>query len=91
MAATDNSPVQPTQFTGMGSFQHAEAVTASDTVDLVKISQVIYVGGTGNISLITASGETVLFTGVPAGTQLRVRATRIRATGTTATAMVSLY
>lgn len=69
----------------------AEAVTPSDTVDLVSTSRALYVGGAGNISVVMASGQTVLFTGVPVGTVLRIRVSRVRLTGTTATAMVSLY
>lgn len=52
----------------------------------------IYVGGAGNIALVPmGGGSPVTFTAVPVGTVLPVRALRINATGTTATAMVALY
>ena len=50
----------------------------------------IYVGGAGNITAIV-DGAVALFTAVPVGTVLRIRATRVNAVGTTATAMVALY
>ena len=68
----------------------AEAVTPSDTVDLAYTSRGIYVGVTGNVALITEEGNTVTFTAVPAGTTLAVKATRILATGTTATSLLAL-
>jgi hypothetical protein len=37
------------------------------------------------------SGATTLFTGILAGTLLPVRATRVKATGTTATNIVALW
>lgn len=69
----------------------AAAVTKSDTVDLGYLARAIYVGGDGNISLITANGTTVLFTGLVAGTILPVRCSRVMSTNTTATNMVALY
>lgn len=50
----------------------------------------VYIGGAGNVQLVTPQGNSVLFTAVPAGTTLEVAATRIAATGTTATALVGL-
>lgn len=69
------------------------AVTPSDTDgsgDLVEISRAIYVGTGGNLIAITMTGAEVTFTSVPDGTLLPIRAKRIKATGTTATNIVSL-
>jgi hypothetical protein len=66
------------------------AVTPSDSVNLGFTTFGLYVGGAGNVTAVMASGEVVLFTAVPAGTLLPIQATRINATGTTATAMVAL-
>ena len=78
--------------TGLDSpYRHAAAVTPSDTVDLADVSRGLYVGVTGDINLITANGETVLFKGATAGSILRVQAGRIKATSTTATNLVALW
>ena len=72
---------------------HAVAVTPSDTVDLVNVSRALYVGGAGDVKVNMLGGESaVVFTAVPAGTILPVRATRVWATtpGSAATAIVAL-
>jgi hypothetical protein len=75
-----------------GPARNAAAVAASDTVDLANVSRWIYVGVAGDITLDLAGGQTaVLFKAVPAGTQLQVAATRVRATGTTATNLTACW
>lgn len=54
------------------------------------ICRAIYVGGTGNVALITSDDDTPIFYSVPAGTTLHVYTTRVLATGTTATNMLAL-
>lgn len=69
------------------------AVTPSDTAgsgDLTYVSRAIYVGTGGNLVAITIADAEVTFTAVPDGTILPIRAKRIKATGTTATNIVSL-
>lgn len=68
----------------------AETITPSDTVNL-ETPSVVYVGTTGNVRVNTAQGDTVTFTGVPAGAVIPVQVTRVWATGTTATNMVRIY
>lgn len=68
-----------------------EAVTPSDSVDLVNVSRAIYVGGDGNISVITNGGTTLTLAGALAGTTIPIRVSRIRATGTTAVNLVALF
>ena len=70
--------------------ESAVVVTPSDTVDLTNASRGIYVGGTGTLTAIMLDGTTCLFSGIPAGTILPIRATRVKATGTTATLIVAL-
>ena len=70
---------------------HAAAVTLSDTVDLAFASKRLWVGTAGNVKINTVGGETVTYNSVPAGTYLQVRATRVYATGTTATVVVAEY
>jgi hypothetical protein len=69
----------------------AFAITPSDSTDLAQATRGIYVGGAGNISLITIYGQTVTLVGVVPGTVIPVRANRIKATSTTATSLVGLY
>lgn len=47
----------------------------------------LYVGGTGDVTLVSVSGDVMLFSAVPVGTILPVRHTRVNSTGTTATLM----
>lgn len=67
-----------------------EVVTPSDTVDLIYTPRMLYIGGAGNLSVITTGGQTVSFAAVPVGTILPLRVSRVRATGTTATAILAL-
>jgi hypothetical protein len=70
---------------------HAAAVTPSDSADLPTASKRLWVGGAGAVALVTVGGDTVTYAGVPAGTYLKVRAARVKATGTTATNIVAEY
>ncbi len=69
---------------------NAAAVTLSDTDDLAVVARALYVGTTGNITLITPNGQTVLFTAVPVGI-LPVMCSRVKSTGTTASTIVALW
>lgn len=64
----------------------AAAITPSDTAENFAVA--LYVGGAGNVSVVTEAGTTTLFSGVPAGTILPIRVVKVRATGTTATTIV---
>lgn len=67
------------------------AITPDDDNDLSQITRGIYVGGTGDISLILKDDATaVTLHRVVAGTVLPLRARRIRSTDTTATNLVGL-
>ena len=68
----------------------AAAVTPSDSVNLTGTTRGVYVGGTGNVTAVINS-TAITFTAVPVGTILPIAATRINATGTTATNMVALF
>jgi hypothetical protein len=68
------------------------AIVPSDSVDLAYLTRFIYVGGTGDISVVPQSGgAAVIFKAVPVGAWLPIRARRINATGTTATNIVALW
>lgn len=70
----------------------AKAVTPSDADDLPDgACRALYVGGAGNVSVVTLDGDEVTFVGVAAGTALPVRLTAVKSTGTTATSLLALY
>ena len=67
------------------------AIVASDTTDLAAETRAIYVGAAGDLSLILSSGDAVTLAGVPGGSVLPLRLSRVKATGTTAAQLVGLY
>jgi hypothetical protein len=75
----------------LGPAQNAAAVTPSDTANLPTCCKRLWVGGAGNVELTTVGGSTVIYTAVPAGTYLQVRALQVFATLTTATNIVAEY
>ena len=68
----------------------AAAVTPSDTA-VLSAPSVIYVGGTGNVKVVTAQGTTVTFVGLPAGAVIPVQVIQVYATDTTATNLVRVF
>lgn len=66
-------------------------VVPSDTTDLSVFPRGIYVGSGGDVKVTTIGGSTVTFVGVPTGAVLPVRAARVHATGTTASALIGVY
>ena len=69
-----------------------DAVTASDSTDLTGgPCDAIYVTGAGNVNVNLATGGTAVLTGLSAGQIVRVNASRILATSTTATGIFALY
>lgn len=70
--------------------RHAAAVTPSDTTTLTTVARSLYIGTAGNISLLTADGDTVTFTSVPVGI-LPVMVQRVNSTLTTAQNIVALW
>ena len=69
----------------------ASTVLPNDTSDLPHISRALYIGQTGALSVEMVDGDVVTFEGVPAGSMLPIRASKVRATGTTAAAILSLW
>ena len=67
--------------------RHASAITTSDTAN--NVAQAIYIGGAGDLSVITSGGDTVTFTNLPAGQIFPVSVTKVL-TATTATGLVGL-
>ena len=78
----------------------AAVVTLSDTVDIPSVSNqngrgnngcVLYVGTGGDLRVLTAGGDDVIFTGFPDGGFLPVNVVRVFSTNTTATNIVALW
>ena len=75
----------------------AAAVTPSDTDNIPSLSGgvnngcVLYVGGAGNVRVLTAGSDDVTFTGVNAGTFLPIQVLRVYSTSTTATTILALW
>ena len=69
------------------TFGEAYAITKSDTESNVFGS--IYVGGAGNVTVVTEGGQTVTFTAPPVGTILPIRTSKVTA-ATTATLLIGL-
>ncbi len=72
-------------------FVNAFTVTPHDTNALAYDTRAIYVGGDGDIVLVTTGGDTVTLIGLNAGTVIHIRANIIKSTSTTATNLVGLY
>ena len=51
----------------------------------------LYIGGAGNVSVVTIGGDIIVFNGVPAGTTLPIQVRQLRSTGTTATNVNALW
>lgn len=63
----------------------------NDTTELLQVSRALYVGQGGDIPLTLVDGDTLVFEAVPSGSILPVRASIVRATGTTAAAIIALW
>lgn len=80
--------------------QRAAAVTPSDTVNIPYVGGdgttpnwpcVLYIGTGGDIRVLTATGDDVVFKNVLGGTFLPVQVVRVFATNTTATDILALW
>lgn len=80
----------PMAGSGSEPARRVDTIVPADGADLAHTTRSIYVGGTGDITLVTVAGDTVVFKAVPVGVVLPVCATRVKATGTTATFLVGL-
>lgn len=70
------------------TYPTAAAITPSDTAP--QTYRAIYVGGAGNVSVVTTGGNTVTFTAPPVGSIIPVEVQFVRATLTTATLLIGL-
>jgi hypothetical protein len=70
------------------------AVTPSDSNPIIQSgdkARALYVGTGGDVALENASGDAVIFVGVPSGAFMPVYTARVLATDTTASDIVALF
>lgn len=70
------------------TYSTGKAITPSDTAP--NTFRAIYVGATGNLTVIDEGGDTVTFNAVPVGTIIPISTSFVKATLTTATLLVGL-
>ena len=68
----------------------AFSITPNDSNDLTYATTRIVATGAGAIALTTLEGQNVTLAAVPAGRAVRIRATKVLSTGTTATGIVGM-
>lgn len=66
------------------------AITPSDTVDLTAYARALYIGGAGDVVVVTPAGTVLTFKGAVVGSTLPVAVRRVNNTSTTATNLVGL-
>lgn len=69
------------------SSKNFAAVTPSDSTTF-DMCLGLYVGVSGDVAVANGAGTSVVFVGVPSGTILPIRTTKVFATGTTASSIV---
>lgn len=67
------------------------AVVTPHNTNTIAECRGLFVGGAGHLKVTMADGEDVTFSNVPAGRFMPIRATRVFATGTTATSIMAYY
>lgn len=71
---------------------NAEVVIPHDVTNLGNTCRSIFVGTGGDVSVeMAGEGSAIVHKNLPSGSTLTVRATRVNATGTTASDLVSWY
>lgn len=73
-----------------GPASHGFSISPSDASDLPETTRAIYVGTPGDLAVDLASGANLTFTNLASGTILPVRASAVKATGTSASDLIGL-
>jgi len=78
----------------------AAAVTPSDTTNIPSVSTqdgsgndgcILYIGGAGDVKVLTVGGNEVVFAGLNAGSFMPIQVLRVFSTGTTATNIIAIW
>lgn len=70
--------------------EDAFEITPDDDTDLDYVTRGIYVGGSGDLEVITKDGTTIVFTDIAAGIIHPLRVSRVKASNTSATGIIGL-
>lgn len=90
-AGTDPKlPLSPTNPAAGSAASSGKTAAVVPGTAFASMARGIYVGATGDVSLIDASGATTIFYAAPTGSILPVYCTQVTVTNTTATRMVAL-
>ena len=68
----------------------AFSIIPHDSTPLNEITRALYIGSSGDVTVIMRSGQEVTFVSIQPGTVLPIRAALVKATGTTATGIVGM-
>lgn len=88
MSAIDHFP-SPSSVGVLNPLSRGIAVTPSDTEELAHVSRALWVGGSGDIAVVTKEGDTITLAGVQAGALIPWMVRKVKATGTTATSIIA--
>lgn len=77
-----------TRIRAMSPANRAVSVTPSDSTALT--FNALYVGGTGDVVVVTTGGDTITFKNVPVGQWLPIEGNRVKA-ATTATLTIAVW
>ena len=87
--ANSDRPLYPNQSIHNGySFA---SVTPDDNADLPTLQAALYVGTSGDVTVVDGEGNEVTFQNVRDGSWMPIRVNRVKATGTNATGIVAVY
>lgn len=80
-------------FTNMSELpaSSAAAITPTDDTDLGSITRGLYVGVSGDVTVVMRDGQTVLFTALAAGVVHPLAVRQVHDTGTDATNIVGVW
>jgi hypothetical protein len=71
-------------------FSRGAAVVPGDGT-VIALTDALFVGGAGNLTVTMQDGSDLTLTGVTAGSVLPLAVTKVKVTGTTATSIAALY
>jgi len=91
IVATVTAVDSATQLSVTTAVGASRAYTIYNAPNIPNNGCVLYVGGAGDLNVITSAGDEVVFTGVLAGSFIPVQITRVKATSTTATGIIALW
>ena len=69
---------------------HGFAIVPHDTDELSEVTRALYVGSAGTLAVVLASGAAVTLANIAGGSILPLRVRQVKATNTTAAAIVGL-